>query len=161
MGSLRVQPAWSRHGYRSVRRLGTLTQWIRSSLLNSFSSFQSVPELTKKDGAAHIQGGSSLLSQTSLETSSQAHPEVCLPGGSKSRQAEHEDELSVIFLLPCSCLLYQSSFQKPSRKKTQDRCLTSVPRPLAPILILLEPQHTPLEEAVGSMDSSGLGTDRL
>lgn len=38
--------------------------------------------------AAHIQGESTLCSETSLETALQTRPEMCLLGDSKSRRGE-------------------------------------------------------------------------
>lgn len=44
-------------------------------------------DLCLANDAAHIQGGSSFLGRSSLEKPPQCHSELCLLGGSKSRQA--------------------------------------------------------------------------
>lgn len=43
------------------------------------------------DGTAHIEGGSSFLGHTSLETSLPTHPVVCFHGDSKCSRADKEN----------------------------------------------------------------------
>lgn len=43
-------------------------------------------------GVIHIWGGFSLFISTSLETSLNSHPQLCLRGDSKTNQIDEEDE---------------------------------------------------------------------
>ena len=57
----------------------------------SLMPFHSVWDHTPRDAASHIHSGSSFLTQTSLETLSQAHPEACLIWDSKPSHIDHEE----------------------------------------------------------------------
>lgn len=58
--------------------------------LTFLSPFQSGWGLSPGDGTTHIQAGSFLLKQSSLETPT--HPQMCLPGDPKAGQVASETQ---------------------------------------------------------------------
>lgn len=55
------------------------------------TSLHLVQDASLWNGAAHIEGGSSVLGHSSLETSLLTHTVVCFHGDSKSSQADKEN----------------------------------------------------------------------